>query len=452
MKDDQIASRGSSAASNSSASSNPSATSAPSATSTPRKTTNQMKYIDRLLQGAPVEWRPLGEVGEFSRGSGLQKKDFTTEGVGCIHYGQIYTHYGTFAFETKTFVSEEFAQKARKAQCGDLVIATTSENDEDLCKAVAWLGKDEVVVSSDACFYTHKMAPKYVSYFFQSTHFQKQKRAFITGTKVRRVNAKDLAKIEIPIPPVAVQEEVVRILDKFTALEAELEVALSTELDCRRRQYRYYRDALLSFDLSPSDGLCHSPLFSAPFAVEWRSLGEVGEICMCKRILKEQTSESGEIPFYKIGTFGGVANSYISRELFTEYRSKYRYPNVGDILISASGTIGRTVVFDGTDAYFQDSNIVWIDNDERLVTNRFLYYYYQVIQWSVAKGGTIQRLYNDAIKKAQIPVPPLAVQERIVEILDKFDTLVNSISEGLPCEIELRRKQYEYYRDALLSF
>ena len=178
--------------------------------------------------------------------------------------------------------------------------------------------------------------------------------------------------------------------------------------------------------------------------VEWLSLGEVGEICMCKRILKEQTSESGEIPFYKIGTFGGVANSYISRELFTEYRSKYRYPKVGDILISASGTIGRTVVFDGTDAYFQDSNIVWIDNDERLVTNRFLYYYYQVIQWSVAKGGTIQRLYNDAIKKAKIPIPPVAVQEEVVRILDKFT--------ALEAELDCRKRQYQYYRDALLTF
>lgn len=194
-----------------------------------------------------VEWHPLGEVGEFTRGSGLQKKDFTTEGVGCIHYGQIYTHYGTFAFETKTFVSEEFAQKARKAQCGDLVIATTSENDEDLCKAVAWLGKEEVVVSSDACFYTHKMAPKYVSYFFQSTHFQKQKRTFITGTKVRRVNAKDLAKIEIPIPPLAVQERIVEILDKFDTLVNSISEGLPREIELRRKQYEYYRDALLSF-------------------------------------------------------------------------------------------------------------------------------------------------------------------------------------------------------------
>ena len=194
-----------------------------------------------------VEWRPLGEVGEFTRGSGLQKKDFTTEGVGCIHYGQIYTHYGTFAFETKTFVSEEFAQKARKAQFGDLVIATTSENDEDLCKAVAWLGKEAVVVSSDACFYTHKMAPKYVSYFFQTTHFQKQKRTFITGTKVRRVNAKDLAKIGIPIPPLAVQERIVEILDKFDTLANSISEGLPREIELRCKQYAYYRDALLTF-------------------------------------------------------------------------------------------------------------------------------------------------------------------------------------------------------------
>ena len=200
-----------------------------------------------------VEWHPLGEVGEFTRGGGLQKKDFTTEGVGCIHYGQIYTHYGTFAFETKTFVSEEFAQKARKAQCGDLVIATTSENDEDLCKAVAWLGKEEVVVSSDACFYTHKMAPKYVSYFFQSTHFQKQKRTFITGTKVRRVNAKDLAKIEISIPPLAVQERIVEILDKFDTLVNSISEGLPREIELRRKQYEYYRDALLSFEPQTSN-------------------------------------------------------------------------------------------------------------------------------------------------------------------------------------------------------
>lgn len=419
-----------------------------------------MKYIDRLLQGAPVEWRPLGEVGEFTRGSGLQKKDFTTEGVGCIHYGQIYTHYGTFAFETKTFVSEEFAQKARKAQCGDLVIATTSENDEDLCKAVAWLGKDEVVVSSDACFYTHKMAPKYVSYFFQSTHFQKQKRAFITGTKVRRVNAKDLAKIEIPIPPVAVQEEVGRVLDKFTELEAELEVALSTELDCRRRQYQYYRDALLTFDLSPSDGLCHSPLFPAPFAVEWRSLGEVFEMRNGYTPSKSNPAywEGGTIPWFRmedLRTSGRILEDSIQHITPEAVKGKGLF-KADSILMATTATIGEhALLVTESLANQRFTNFEIHESLLGAITPMFAYYYFfRICEW--CKRNVYESSFPSVdmkkLRKVRFPIPPLAVQERIVEILDKFDTLVNSISEGLPREIELRRKQYEYYRDALLSF
>lgn len=186
--------------------------------------------------------------------------------------------------------------------------------------------------------------------------------------------------------------------------------------------------------------------------VVWRTLGEIGKISMCKRILKEQTNIHDGVPFFKIGTFGGTANAYISKELFDEYRRKYSYPNKGDILISAAGTIGRTVIFDGEPAYYQDSNIVWIANDESIVLNRFLYYFYQKKPWKISEGGTIARLYNDDIAKTKIPVPPLEEQERIVSILDRFDKLCNDISEGLPAEIEARRKQYEYYRDKLLTF
>lgn len=128
-------------------------------------------------------------------------------------------------------------------------------------------------------------------------------------------------------------------------------------------------------------------------------------------------------------------------------------------MISASGTIGRTVIFDGEDSYFQDSNIVWIDNNENVALNKFLFYYYTIAKWDAAEGGTIQRLYNDNLKKTIIPIPcpdnpekSLAIQSEIVRILDAFSTLTHSISEGLPREIELRRKQYEYYRDLLLSF
>lgn len=189
----------------------------------------------------------LGEIGSFTRGSGLQKKDLTTQGIPAIHYGQIYTYYGTYAKKTKSFVTKDFALKARKAKHGDLIIATTSENDEDVCKAVAWLGDENIAVSSDACFYAHTMNPKYVAYYFQTELFQSQKRKFITGTKVRRVNANDLAKITIPLPPLSVQREIVEILDKFDTLTNSISEGLPKEIELRRKQYEYYRNQLLSF-------------------------------------------------------------------------------------------------------------------------------------------------------------------------------------------------------------
>ena len=211
---------------------------------------NQLLSFDILNRGQKlndVKIMTLGEIGTFVRGSGLQKKDFTPTGVGCIHCGQIYTYYGTYAKKTKSFVSQEFALKARKAKHGDLIIATTSENDEDVCKAVAWLGDEDIAVSSDACFYAHTMNPKYIAYYFQTELFQSQKRKFITGTKVRRVNAKDLAKIKIPLPPLSVQREIVEILDKFDTLTNSISEGLPKEIELRRKQYEYYRNQLLSF-------------------------------------------------------------------------------------------------------------------------------------------------------------------------------------------------------------
>jgi len=210
-----------------------------------------MSQIDALIaELCPegVEHKPLGDVGKFIRGNGLQKKDLADIGIGAIHYGQVYTHYGIWVTETKSFVSPELAKRLRKAKCGDLVIATTSENDEDVCKAVAWLGKEEIAISGDAYIYCHSLEPKYVAYFFHSEQFQSQKGRHITGTKVRRVSGDSLAKLRIPVPPLEVQREIVKLLDAFTKLETELEAALQAELRARRQQYKYYRDALLTFD------------------------------------------------------------------------------------------------------------------------------------------------------------------------------------------------------------
>lgn len=189
--------------------------------------------------------------------------------------------------------------------------------------------------------------------------------------------------------------------------------------------------------------------------VELKTLGCIGEVRMCKRIMKNQTSDIGDIPFFKIGTFGKEPNAYISREIFHEYKEKYSYPRLGEVLISASGTIGRTVIFDGREAYFQDSNIVWLENDESKVLNKYLFHFYKIAKWSVSNGGVISRLYNDNIKKTLIPIPcpdnpekSLAIQTEIVRILDAF----TAMTAELTAELKLRKKQYNYYRDQLLSF
>ena len=194
-----------------------------------------------------VVYKKLGEMGIFQRGTSFQKKHFTDEGIPCIHYGQIYTRYHLSTDKTISFLSKEFAVRARKARTGDLIIATTSENDEDVCKAIVWEGEGEVVVSNDACFYHHSLNSRYIAYYLQTEAFQKQKRSYITGTKVRRVNANDLARIEIPLPPLSEQARIVEILDKFDTLTNSISEGLPLEIQLRRQQYEYYREQLLDF-------------------------------------------------------------------------------------------------------------------------------------------------------------------------------------------------------------
>ena len=159
---------------------------------------------------------------------------------------------------------------------------------------------------------------------------------------------------------------------------------------------------------------------------------------MCRRIFKEQTSETGDIPFYKIGTFGAEPDAFISRELFEEYKSKYPYPKKGDILISASGSIGRTVEFSGNNEYFQDSNIVWLSHGERL-TNSFLKCFYSVVKWAGIEGSTIKRLYNDNILNTVICMPSVPEQERIGLFFENLDHLITLHQRKLE-EMKRRKK------------
>lgn len=160
------------------------------------------------------------------------------------------------------------------------------------------------------------------------------------------------------------------------------------------------------------------------------TLKDVGDVKMCRRIFSYQTKEQGDIPFYKIGTFGKKPDAFITIELYNEYKKKFSFPKVGDILISASGTIGRTVIYTGKDAYFQDSNIIWIDNNNKFISNDYLQYVYKVIKYRT-EGGTIQRLYNNIIYDTPVICPPLPEQQAIAAILSDTDNLINSLTQQL---------------------
>lgn len=163
---------------------------------------------------------------------------------------------------------------------------------------------------------------------------------------------------------------------------------------------------------------------------DWQKirLKEIGSVCMCKRILKHQTNTEKGIPFYKIGTFGKKADAFISEELYKKYKDKYNYPEKGDILISAAGTLGETIVYDGKPAYFQDSNIVWLKHDSSKAINKFLLYVYAMKPWEVPESSTVPRLYNNNILNTYILLPPLPEQEKIAEILGTWDLAIEKLT------------------------
>lgn len=381
-----------------------------------------MTNILELLKNEKVEWKKLGEVCEFNRGKTITKKNAIEGDIPVIGGGQKPAYYHNESNREGTTITVA----GSGAYAGFVSY---------------W---EQPIFLSDAFSIepSQKLNKRYLFHWL----LQNQSRIYELkqGSGVPHVYGSDLAKFEIPIPSLETQEKIVEILDRFTSYVMELQ----SELQSRTKQYTYYRDKLLSEEYLTKV----TKEMGEDRKVEIVSLGDIGKISMCKRILKNQTFSEGDIPFYKIGTFGKKADAYISSDLFEEYKEKYSYPKKGEILLSASGTIGRTIIFNGEDSYYQDSNIVWLSHDEDKILNSYLYYCYQIINWNPSTGGTIKRLYNYNLININIVVPPLHVQQHVVAILDKFDTLVNDIKEGLPKEIEQRQKQYEYWRSVLLTF
>lgn len=206
----------------------------------------QMEYYREKLMAPQKNWeiKTLGELGTFTRGNGLQKSDFRDKGFPCVHYGQIHTYYKTCIYKTKSFCEEDLAKKLQKANYGDLLIATTSEDVKACCKAAVWFGDGDVAYSGDSFRYSHDQDPKYMAYLFQSEMFAKQKQKAATGAKVVRVSGESMASFSFAFPPLAQQRQIASILDTFETYISKLEKMI----ELRQKQYEYYREKLLTFE------------------------------------------------------------------------------------------------------------------------------------------------------------------------------------------------------------
>ena len=369
---------------------------------------NIFPYIARLLQGAEVVWKPLGEVAELKRGTTITKKT-SNEGIYPVISGGQQPAYYIDQFNRE---GETITVAGSGAYAGFVMY---------------W---NEPIFVGDAFSIKangEQVLPRYIYHFLLS--IQEKIHDLKSGGGVPHVYAKDVARFVIPLPPLSVQQEIVRILDKFTQLEAELEA----ELDCRKRQYEYYRNKLLTFSE-----------IGGGTEIVWKTLGEVFEIIAGGDIPKDALSEI-ETNEYNIPILSNGINE----------KAIYGWTNISKInkpslTISARGTIGWASYRE--QPFFPIVRLLVLTPLIE-INLRYAYNFMKSIEndYKVPKVG-IPQLTKPMIKDLKIPLPSLSEQQRIASILDKFDTLVNSISEGLPKEIALRRKQYEYYREKLLRF
>ena len=205
-----------------------------------------IKLLQYVFGYAPVR---LQDIATVSRGGNFQKSDFVDDGIPCIHYGQIYTGYGIYAYETITKLSPDASRKAKWAEPNDVVMAVTSENVEDVCKCVAWLGYEKVAVGGHTAIIHHNQNAKYLAYYFHTSMFFAQKRKLAHGTKVIEVTPDRLHDIVIPLPTESRQREIVKQLDRFDSLCNDISEGIPAEMEARQKQYEYYRDKLLDFKM-----------------------------------------------------------------------------------------------------------------------------------------------------------------------------------------------------------
>ena len=387
-----------------------------------------MTKLEQLIQDLcpnGVKMVKLGDVGEFYGGlSGKTKEDFKDGNAKFITYKNIYANMALeLEVDDKVYVAE--GEKQNTVQYGDVLFTGSSETpDECGMSSVLTTQTDEKLYLNSFCFgwrlYDKSLyLPDFLKHLFRCSAIRKEIGKTASGVTRFNVSKKKMAELQIPLPPLAVQSEIVRLLDKFTLYKSEL----AAELAARCKQYEHYRNQLLTFDEN----------------TKRVKLGEVAEISRGVRVVKKDLATDGHIPVFQ--------NSMQPLGYYDKTNTKSNTTFV--ISAGAAGEIG----FSKVDYWAADDCLRILGNSN--VNDKFIYYWLLNNQKSISskvRRASIPRLSKDVLVNHPIPLPPLEVQKQIVAILDRFDALCNDIKIGLPAEIELRQKQYEHYRDRLLTF
>ena len=399
-----------------------------------------------------VEYKKLGEIAtNFFRGAGIKRDELTETGIPCVRYGEIYTTYGLYFDTCISYTDASLLTNPKYFEHGDILFAVTGESVEEIAKSTAYIGYEKCVAGGDIVVLQHQQDPKYLSYVLSTEMAQRQKSRGRVKSKVVHSNVPAIKKIEIPVPPLAIQQEIVKLLDNFTELTAEL----TAELTLRKKQYSFYRDSLLNFSRDDVDDTASSVAETPHYMV-----GDIFNIQNGYTPSKKEDTywENGTIPWYRledIRTQGRIL--YDAIQHVHSFGVKGNLYPTKSLLMSTTATIGEyALLMTPSLSNQQMTNFAIKKEFEDVLDVKFAFYYFHVFaEWckkNANQSGGMPIITTGKLKIFSFPIPPLETQAKIVSILDRFDVLCHDLVQGLPAEIAARKKQYEYYRDKLLTF
>lgn len=404
-------------------------------------------YRDKLLsvkENIPIV--KLKDIAiDFYRGSGIKREEVTDEGIPCVRYGEIYTTYGMWFDKCVSHTKLEYVQSPKYFEHGDILFAITGESVEDIAKSVAYIGNEKCLAGGDIVVMKHKQNPRYLAHVLSTTGARAQKSKGKVKSKVVHSNVPSIQEIEIPLPSLEIQERYANVLDNFEAICTDLNIGLPAEIDARKKQYEFYRDALLTFAETGSiidrqtDRQSLIKLLQYVFGFVYLELKEVANTFRGEYITKKDT-KSGKVPVI----LGGQEPAY--------YVDRYNHD--GEIVVVArSGASAGFVSYWDEPIFVTDG--FGFEAKTEMIKPRYLYYALKNVERdlnAMKRGAGVPHVGGEMLGKWRLPVPSIPEQNRIVSLLDRFDTLCTDLTTGLPAEIKARQKQYEYYRDKLLSF